>query len=105
MRGFPQFNFPAFHTAAYTLRRQGHVVFSPAERDQDKHGKDFGKNAVLGELTETPEFNLRDALHDDLSWITRQADALLMLKGWEKSYGAKAEHATAVALGLRIDYE
>ena len=37
--------------------------------------------------------------------ICRHADALYMLKGWEHSLGARAEHAVAVALRLPIAYE
>ena len=38
MTGVPYFNFPAFHQAAYTLRKQGHFVFNPAEEDIRRHG-------------------------------------------------------------------
>jgi nucleoside 2-deoxyribosyltransferase len=32
-------------------------------------------------------------------------DAIFMLDGWEKSKGARAEHAVAVALGIEILYQ
>lgn len=35
MRGYPDFNFPAFIAAAAWLRAAGHEVFNPAERDLD----------------------------------------------------------------------
>lgn len=41
MRGIPEFNFPAFNLAAKNLRADGHVVFNPAERDNERHGTDI----------------------------------------------------------------
>ena len=107
MRGYPEFNFPAFRTAAYTLRRLGHIVFSPAEKDEEIHGTEFSKRFTTGDLAaaESAGFSLRRALGDDLAWICKEADGIYMLKGWEKSRGAMAEHATAVALGLEVMYE
>jgi hypothetical protein len=40
-----------------------------------------------------------------LAWICKEADAVYLLKGWEKSKGALAEKATAEALGLEVMYE
>jgi hypothetical protein len=48
--------------------------------------------------------NIHEALGEDLDWICRKADALAMLPGWRNSRGARAEHATAVALDLHIIY-
>ena len=50
------------------------------------------------------KFDLRDALAADMKWICTRADSMVMLKGWKKSKGAKAEHALAEALGLKIIY-
>ena len=41
MRGVPNFNFPAFNSAAEYLRSLGDEVFNPAERDNIKHGTDI----------------------------------------------------------------
>lgn len=41
----------------------------------------------------------------DCEWICKHATSMYMLRGWEKSPGAKAEHALAVCLGLNIFYE
>ena len=103
MRGIPQFNYPAFHEGAAKLRAAGHEVFSPAEYDLKKHGKDIS-NATGDAAQATSEhgFNLRDALRDDLIWICEQADAVALLPGWENSKGANAERATAIALGLLV---
>lgn len=108
MRGIPEFNFPAFQSAAALLRRQGFEVFSPAERDIERHG---GKNISAGnangdEAVAIKEhgFNLRDALADDTAYICKQADGIALLPGWRGSKGAVAEHALAVALGLLVLY-
>jgi hypothetical protein len=106
MRGYPEFNFPAFHGAAAALRSQGHEVFSPAERDIARHGGvDISKGNSAGDekvAAAQHGFNLRIALGEDLAWICAEAEGIVMLPGWEKSKGATAEHATAVALGLQV---
>lgn len=105
MRGYLEFNFPAFHAAAAKLRADGHVVFSPAERDTQRHGTDISKGNATGDeslATQQHGFNLRDALGDDLAWICAEAECVAMLPGWENSKGACAERATGVALGLQI---
>jgi hypothetical protein len=105
MRGIAEFNFPAFHNAAAFLRGKGHEVFNPAERDIIATGVDISRGNDTGDntLAEVKHgFNLREALKDDLEFICLQADAVVMLPGWEKSLGAQAEVATARALGLRI---
>ena len=107
MRGYPEFNFPAFHAAAKNLREQGHYVFSPAEKDEEVHGEGFSKEFATGDLAEAESkgFSLRRALGDDLAWICKEADGIYLLKGWENSKGANAEKATAEALGLAVLYE
>lgn len=105
MRGIPEFNFPAFNAAAAKLRADGHFVFNPAEKDNERHGVDISKGNATGcehEAAKTHGFDLRVALGDDLAFICREAEAIAMLPGWEKSKGAIAEHATAVALGLQV---
>lgn len=105
MRGIPEFNFPAFFAAAQMLRAMGHTVFSPAEKDNERHGTDISKgNATGDEAQATKEhgFNLREALALDLDFICREADAVALLPGWERSKGATAEKATADALGHEI---
>lgn len=104
MRGIPEFNFPAFHAAAASLRARGHDVFNPAERDIDTHG-DISKGNLTGDNDQAARdhgFDLRAALGDDLAFICAQADAVALLPGWENSKGAVAERATALALGLKV---
>lgn len=106
MRGKPDFNFPAFDKASRFLRRLGHTVFNPADRDRAAHGPDIGKS-LDGDLGDAVQkgFNLREALAADMKFIAEEADAIWMLEGWETSLGARAEHALATALNLRIFYD
>ena len=106
MRGYPQFNFPAFHEAAAQLREEGHEVFSPAERDIKRHnGVDISVDNSTGcekTASRLHGFDLREAFADDTAWICRHADGLALLSGWETSKGACAEYALAAALGLPV---
>lgn len=104
MRGIPNFNFPAFDFAAAKLRSYGHEVFSPAERDRKVHGYALEDNATGDEAQATASvgFSLREALDADTHHICMTADAIAMLPGWEKSSGANAEYALAMALGHTV---
>lgn len=105
MRGIPEFNFPAFHAAADKLRADGHSVFNPAEKDNERHGTDISKGNSTGDehlAAKEHGFNLREALLIDMTFICQEADAIALLPGWKNSKGATAEHATAAALGLEI---
>lgn len=107
MANKPFFNYPAFHAAAKHLRAQGHTVFNPAERDIERHGVDISAGNIEGNTalaTQQHGFSLREALADDTAYICKHATAIAMLPGWEKSNGARAEHALAVALGHEIIY-
>ena len=85
--GIDDLNRPAFAHAAGSLYLAGHVPISPF---------DLG----CGELD-----TYHKQLKRDLVAICGLADAIYMLKGWEHSPGARAEHAVAVALELPIAYE
>lgn len=102
MRGRKDFNFPAFEAAAMSLRSLGHIVFSPAERDLQRHGDIFkSENGVESDIR-AQGFSLREALAADMAWITSRADAIALLPGWENSKGATAEAYLGFALGLRV---
>jgi hypothetical protein len=105
MRSVPFFNFPAFYAAADKLRAEGHHVFNPAEKDNECYGTDISKGNANGDeaiAVKEHGFNLREALGHDLHFICTEADAIALLPGWENSKGARAEHATAIALGLEV---
>jgi hypothetical protein len=104
MSGIKDFNFPTFMTAAKALREQGHEVFNPAERDVEVHGEDLFKGSGDVAESETKGFSLREALAADTDYICRQAEAIAMLPGWERSSGANAEWMLAKALRLEFMY-
>lgn len=105
MRGYTEFNFPAFHAATAKLRADGHEVFNPAERDMERHGTDISKGNETGSVLQASlehGFDLRTALGEDLAWICAHADAVYLLPNWRNSKGATAERAVALALGLFV---
>jgi hypothetical protein len=108
MQGLPEFNFPAFRKAAAYLRSLGYEVFSPAEKDIERHGgKDISKGNATGDVSEAAAkhgFSLRHAMADDTDYLCMEADAIALLPGWEHSKGAFAEWALAKALGHRLIY-
>lgn len=111
MQGIPEFNFPRFNAVAWALRQSGHEVFNPAEKDIERHaGVDISRGNNEGSLEKSKSqhgFSLRQALGEDLAYITGTATGIALLPGWEKSNGAQAEHRTAVALiseGMDIQY-
>lgn len=84
MSGYDQFNRPAFHAAECNLRENANVVLNPA---------------VLPD-------GLSQAQYMDICLaMLRCADAVYMLAGWEKSAGARAEHALAEKLELWRFYQ
>jgi hypothetical protein len=101
MRGYPEWNHPAFHEGARLLREAGHEVFNPAEQDAEMGFNPAGLTGDLGELDKAG-FSLRAALGADLAWITGTADAIVVLPGWTASPGVRAEAATAFALSMPV---
>lgn len=101
MSGYPEYNFPAFFSYQGYLEEAGFEVFNPAENDLNNFGS---LENVEAAYKEDADAALRKCLGEDLAWICAEADAIAMMPGWERSYGAKAEHATAVALKLQIIY-
>lgn len=83
MTGLPELNYPAFMAAAEHLRALGHEVYNPAEWE----GK--YNNGV---------FNHTIAFADYCTYISREADGVIVLPGWENSPGASAEIALARAI-------
>jgi hypothetical protein len=86
MTGYDDLNFPAFKYATTDLRNRGHEVISPAEHNPD------------------PNASWLPCILEDIQLVST-CDAMLMLKGWEDSYGAKIEHLVAQKLQLHIEYE
>ena len=103
MRGIKDFNFPAFHAETATLRACGHDVFNAAEYEESMFGQGFA-NSETGDLKDIQhlEWNFRDAFFKDCEYITKHADAVVVLPGWDLSKGAQAEVAIARTLGLPV---
>lgn len=93
MSGYDQFNFPAFHAAAQDLRSKGYIVLSPAEKDEES-GFDATLNSLDG-------FDWKAAFSWDLLAII-EADAVVVLPGWEKSKGANIEVAAALFMKMNV---
>lgn len=90
MRGLPDFNYPAFYSAAHVLRKMGWSVISPAEMDAYDHG--------LRHVREYAERDLKAIL-----WLRPElGDIVVVLPGHESSVGATAEKSVAVWVGLSV---
>ena len=81
MTGIEEFNRPAFFSAAQLLAERGHIALNPA--------------TLPNGLTQPQYMDICLAM-------LRCAEVIFMLDGWEQSTGARAEHALAEKLGLRI---
>jgi len=100
MSGYPDYNFSAFFAASELLEQQGYTAINPAQLDIDA-GYPLERLKLLTP-EEFQEF-LKGAMKRDLEAI-QGCDALVLLPGWEKSKGARAERAVAEWAGLRIGY-
>lgn len=130
MTGCPDHNRPAFEDAAKRLREQGHFVINPAdlstmfgsaedvvESFKSLYGisttslsKTIGGFGLSGwekfiEKSIASSSRLAESVMSaDLAAVC-SCDAIYLLKGWEKSRGAKKELAEAIAHGLTIMQE
>lgn len=91
MRGIKDYNFPEFHKQAKWLRAGGWTIFSPAERDEaDPH--------VTSEAGWADGLGLDYFMQFDLAAVCSH-DAVILMKGWETSQGARLEAMVAVEVG------
>ena len=105
MRGYDDYNYPAFDRCAKVLRSQGWRVINPAELDRDA-GKPMSDPVAFNPDTNYEDHEyMRNALMRDMVAICDECTAIYMMSGWEKSKGAKAEWSLAKALSLEIFYE
>lgn len=87
MTGYAEYNFPAFNQLAAQLRAQGYAVSNPAEHVLvDDHG-----------VFRTWQSFMREDIRE-----VSKADVLVVLPGWEKSRGARAEVVVARMLALPV---
>lgn len=95
MSGIPEFNFPAFFKAQAELENQGWKVFNPANKDEEKSLDADACKTGDAQKVVAAGFDFRKAFMWDCEKIIF-GDAIYMLKGWETSPGATAEHRVAV---------
>ena len=94
MRGYDQFNAPAFDAAEADLITQNYEVINPIEWDRD-NGFD------LDGPDPSPE-ELGEMIGRDLMAIIHSADAVVVLPEWDRSRGAKLEVQLARFLGKPV---
>ena len=96
MRGYKNNNHDEFDKAEKQLGKlRVWDPVSPARSDRDQ-GVDPADNMT--------KLELRKALKRDVDLIFG-CDCLYMLRGWERSEGARMEHSLALALGMGIQYQ
>jgi Domain of unknown function (DUF4406) len=95
MQAYGNYNFPLFDHVAKLLTNSGHCeVFSPADHAREKLGP-LEQIQKMGK--EELEYAIKTELFpDQIAWICKHADAVLMLPGWEHSGGAKIEREIAL---------
>lgn len=103
MRGYEECNFPLFDQAQKFLEWAGWTVFSPAAHDREIGFDAKGTTDCSNEYLAEAGFVMRTSILWDLQAIA-QADAIILLPGWEGSSGAALELHFAKFLGLDVGY-
>jgi hypothetical protein len=93
MRGYDHYNFPEFHKQAAWLRDNGWLIFSPAERDEAD--PDIDHQEDIAGWTGTRGLDYFMAF--DLKAVC-ETDAVILMKGWQESQGARLEAMVAVEI-------
>ena len=102
MRGYPEFNHPAFARIAALLRGRGYTIANPAEKDVE-NGFDWTGTGGTAEELAGQDFDIDVALFADIDIIRQKTCAgVICMEGWEQSSGAKAEVAFALATGRKV---
>lgn len=95
MRGYENWNFPAFERARQCWQKAGHTVFCPATTF---HGLGYKIEPNGGDVDKE---HLCHVMNVDLQCVFA-ADAIALLHGWEQSSGATVELALAQFLKLQV---
>lgn len=104
MRGYEYYNYWEFEKAEKILKDMGHDVINPHKIDQS-NGIDvlsLPKNTNWNTIPKNLDMN--KTILDDVSAILSCTD-IFMLKNWDISVGAGAEHRVARWAGLKIHEE
>lgn len=91
MRGLPHSNFPAFEEAREHLRSLGFDAICPVEAAKERLGADI----------QADDSNYHDQMWHCFDMVQR-CDGVIVLPGWAKSEGAKAEVLVAVDTGKPV---
>jgi hypothetical protein len=104
MTNYPQFNFPAFHEAAKTLRALGIEVVSPAEMDEETEVAGEALKSTDGKLVDGKIAGQTwgDLLARDVKIVADLVSGVAVLPGWERSKGAKLEVTVALLAGKDV---
>lgn len=87
MTGYDDYNFPAFKEVTLLLRTLGLKIISPHETESPGEGREW-----------------EDFLRRGIHIMTEAVDGIILLKGWPKSKGARAELDVALTLGMPVYY-
>ena len=96
MRGHFDFNRGEFNKAEKSLLKTG--VFSPVNPAA------MDKESGMSDSELLTKEGLRKAIRRDID-VLLDCQAIYMLSGWEKSEGARIEHALATMLDMTIIYQ
>lgn len=105
MRGYADWNFPAFDYAAEQLKEEDWHVLSPTDIDRLYEGWGDVPPEGLDPGEEDFKRFIRRDLDILLEFSPENGDGVYMLKGWAYSKGAILEKALAEFLGLVVLYE
>lgn len=83
MTGLPEHNYPAFNALAAKWRDRGYYIWNPTESFNGR--------------TDLPR---NDYLRNDIRALVNEAQAIMLMPGWEHSPGARLELAIAQEFGL-----
>lgn len=87
MKGYPELNFPAFEAAMQQLQDSGLKILSPHMLSPDKQNPTD-----------------QDYLAYDFEMMTKHCQGIILLKGWPRSVGARAELEIALTLQWPVYY-
>lgn len=97
MTGYPDLNFPLFHSEAARLRALGYDIVNPAEIN----GGADELVACASMSDQQLAAHWQKCMRKDIT-VLMTCDGIAMLPGWERSRGAKIEHGVAAALGFEV---
>lgn len=88
MSGHPEMNFPLFDSSTRHLRGQGFTIVSPHE--------------IEVPLLASGDVDYHACLREDFRRMVEQCQGIILLRGWPRSRGARAELDIACELGWPV---